>query len=322
MNTGIYHISFASHSELMFRSNADLIKGFNCMAEAASKCDSRLLADAFMCSHSHQALRSEDPREVFRDFRNRYTRYFNSKYHRSGKLGDDLPFIDEMRGAKRIIVGICYVIRQGLHHGLSATPFGYPHCSARAYFAKELGYDNVKRLIDDRKRYLFLTRDSPIPPEWRMDENGLLLREDVLDTTYVENLFVTPRNYLYHMNRLTDEKWLNDQAEADGEGSFTLSELEVSMPGFDIEAILKNERGIIDNRAMSDLELCELVDGLYLPKYFKKNPEETSIYLVPEKKRIEIANQLQHDLRYRPNTISSKNEKYATDAQIRRCLLL
>jgi len=155
-----------------------------------------------------------------------------------------------------------------------------------------------------------------------MDENGLLLREDVLDTTYVENLFVTPRNYLYHMNRLTDEKWLNDQAEADGEGSFTLSELEVSMPGFDIEAILKNERGIIDNRAMSDLELCELVDGLYLPKYFKKNPEETSIYLVPEKKRIEIANQLQHDLRYRPNTISSKNEKYATDAQIRRCLLL
>ncbi len=226
MKTGNYHFCLASHSEPMFRSEADLNKGFNCLAEACCYTESKLLAEAFMTSHIHGAVSSSEVRDVIHDYRNRYSRYFNSKYGRQGRLGDKLAFVDEMSGARHNCVGIGYVLRQGMHHGLSATPFGYPHCSARTFFADDLGFKRDIPLISDAYRASHLTRNTPIPEGWRMDRSGLLLREDVLDTSYVENLFVTPRNYLFWMNRMTDEKWASEQAEENDQGIITLETIE------------------------------------------------------------------------------------------------
>ena len=42
-----FHISLSSHNEVMFRDEADLIRGFNSLALAIMETDSRLLADGF-----------------------------------------------------------------------------------------------------------------------------------------------------------------------------------------------------------------------------------------------------------------------------------
>ncbi len=92
------------------------------------------------------------------------------------------------------------------------------------------------------------------------------------------------------------------------------------MPGFNLEALLKSEKGKFDYRVMSDLELCVIIDSEYVPRYCKL--DEASIYHLSEKARIDIANNLLQRFRYKPNGVFSRSHKFATEAQIRRCLLL
>ena len=44
-----------------------------------------------------------------------------------------------------------------------------------------------------------------------MSENGLFLRESVLDTVQVENMYVTPRAFNYYMSRRSGEEWEKEQ---------------------------------------------------------------------------------------------------------------
>lgn len=81
-----FHICHSSHDEVMFRSEEDLIIGFNYLAVTALENDSALLADGFLSTHHHEVVRTDDPIALGRRNRYSYTRYFNSKYHRKGSL--------------------------------------------------------------------------------------------------------------------------------------------------------------------------------------------------------------------------------------------
>ena len=43
-----------------------------------------------------------------------------------------------------------------------------------------------------------------------MTDSGMLFQEDIIDTSYVEQVYITPRNYIFQMNKLSDEKWLEE----------------------------------------------------------------------------------------------------------------
>ncbi|MCQ2115435.1 MAG: hypothetical protein MJZ07_04460 [Bacteroidales bacterium] len=322
MKTGIYHISLASHNELFFRSDDDYIHAFNFLAEACYINDSQILADSFLPTHLHNCIRSSVPRQVLSDYRNKYSRYFNAKYKRSGRFGDREPFIDQLIGARRITIGLSYVLRQGLHHGLSSTAMGYKHCSVNSYFTDDLGRDEPQEMISNSGRARFLSRNSPIPKEWRMEKSGLLVRKDVIDTDYVESIFVTPRNFLFQMNRITDESWIKEQKTDEKIGiEISLETIEKGMPEFDLEKILRNEKGRMDLRLMSDIELCRIVDTIYVPRYCTDN-DYCSVYALPEKTRRRIAEDILEKYRLKKNSIASKNQPYVTVGQVRRCLLL
>ena len=61
---GTYHICLSSHQEVLFRSEADLIIGFNYLAVTALETDSALLADGFLSTHHHEVARTDDPRNL------------------------------------------------------------------------------------------------------------------------------------------------------------------------------------------------------------------------------------------------------------------
>ncbi len=123
----------------MFRSAEDLNMGFNCLALAAIGTESSLLAEGFLTTHYHGLLRTMSLEAVTRADRNAYSRYFNTKYHRRGRLAERKFFFIEIDGLHHTMAALNYVIRQGLHHGIAATPFGWPHCSANSFFRKDLG---------------------------------------------------------------------------------------------------------------------------------------------------------------------------------------
>ena len=76
---------------------------------------------------------------------------------------------------------------------------------------KEMGKEPCSGLLDRRYYHRFINRASAIPDNYVMSENGVFLRESVLDIPQVENLFVSPRAFNWHMTRKSSEEWELEQ---------------------------------------------------------------------------------------------------------------
>ncbi len=318
-----YHLCLSSHDEVMYRDEEDLIMGFNSLALAVFSTESRLLAEAFMPTHNHKAIQSDFPKELVKRERYTFTRYFNAKYHRLGRLGEKHPFQLTVNGIHHTLTMLNYIIRQGLHHGLATTPFDYKHCSANCYFRNDLGRTMEEKLILDELQYKYLPEHNKLPPGYRMNSNGLILRTDVVDSKYVEEIYITPRNFLFQMNKLTDEKVIQIQMEENNTQPVTLDLIERGVKEYDYRKSLVFEQGRVNNSMLTDLELCRLIDTVILPRYLKDNKAQ-SIYVLPKAKRAEIGNTLWLESR---NSFGLQgngilNKKKTTADQIRRCLAL
>ena len=318
------HLCLSSHDEVMYRSEADLIAGFNCFAVAVLYTESRALAEGFLSTHCHQLIQSDAPREAMHRSRNAYARYFNSRYHRRGRLGEKLYYYLEIEGLHHTMAALNYVNRQGLHHGLATTPFDYPHGSANAVFRKELGKNGPVSLLPDNLRSHYLPSNVTVPTRYRMNESGLLLREDILDTAYVEELYVSPRSFLFQMNRISEEeRSLERQMEENDTPPITLEVIEAGVPDFHADFCRSNEFGKVNRQRMTDIELCRLIDTVLVPRLLD-NPEKTSVYDVPLSRRIQLFDHLREEIqaaRYRKGR-SVFGNKFVTDAQLQRCLCL
>ena len=272
------------------------------------------MSDGLMSTHHHVMAQTDNPQTLVKRSRYTYTRYFNAKYHRWGRLAERRPFILEIKGVHHLTVALNYVNRQGLHHGITTTPFGYPHCSANSYFRKELGRTSLEVLMPDDQRSNYLPDRAHIPSEYRMSLSGLLLREDVLDTAFVEQIYVTPRNYLFQMNRMTDDSWTEEQKkDKNNYPPVTLDVIEKGVAGVDIAKLLRNENGRINRSRMTDLELCQIIDKVYVPR-LTKNEDET-VYDLSLSERSRLGDVLWQE-------IPTKYRKTVTPAQISRCLCL
>lgn len=303
----------------MFRSSEDLNYGFNCFAVAAIATKSRVLCESFLTTHYHVGIQSEFPKEVMHLTRNAYARYFNSKYGRTGRLGEKHYFDTPIVGLRHTITAINYILRQSLHHGMTSTPYEYPHCSVNLFFQKELGKAYDPSLLKDNERYRYLPSNNKISDNIRMNKDGLLLRSDVIDVAYVESLYVTPRNFLFQMNAKSSEEWKKEQMDEDP--SSPIISLE-SMEGWaderEIKQMYMNEIGRPDLNMMTDLELCSIIDNQYVPRFSKVSG--ATIYTLSDQKKADIGNDLY--VKYKRGSSVEKNGKYTTVQQIKRCIAM
>ena len=317
------HLCLSSHDEVMFRSEADLVMGFNCFALATLTTESRALAEGRMSTHHHSMAQTDNAKELMYRNRNAYSRYFNTKYRRKGRLGEKQFFLLEIEGLHHTIAALNYVNRQGLHHGLAVTPFDYPHCSANAFFQKQLGKQSLPELLPPSLRYHYLPSNIILPPQFRMSESGLILPIDVLDTAYAEELYISPRNYLYQMNRLSYEEEIRVQKEENQTEPITLESVEAGVPDFDLSQTKTFVQGRVNHSWMTDLELCRLIDERLLPK-ISSNPDAVSIYDIPFDKRVKLYDwlwQKNQSARYQRNDPLFTG-KTITEAQLSRCLCM
>ena len=300
----VYHVCLsAGDCGLLCRVEEDYKHLINCIGLAAYNTGSLLLAYSVMSNHLHCCVRTEDVVAFIRKWRYSYTRYFNEKYKRKGRLGCE-PYILELNGLYHILTAIAYVLRNPLHHGVSATPFGYRYSSVNAIFRKEFGREPAV-LLPDKSRYMHLPDSTVIPDGFKMDLTGLLLPECIIDITDVEHLFSTARSYLYYMNRISGKKWEEEQL-ADGEGQLPVNleciEKEVHLT--DMRSMLANEFGRANYNAITDIGLCKLIDTECSLFY-----ENRTIYELSEYERKKIAEKLARQF-------------HLQMAQIRRCLAI
>ena len=300
-----YHLCLSAGDEVMFRDLEDYNRGFNCLALALFKTDSTGLVESFMSTHTHQLSQTSDPAELMYHFRLAYSMYFNRKYHRHGKLGEDSHFTMEVVGYNHMLAAASYVLRNALHHGVAPLPYAYPHCSANAIFMKEMGKTPCYKILDKRHYRQYIGKTSECPANYKMSESGVFLRETVLDIPQVENLFVTPRAFNWYMTRKSSEEWdAEQQKDKNGLPSINILSIEKGVKTDDTEKLLIYESGKANYRRPSDIDICKEIDRNILPQYGKP-----SIYTLSRQEKQSIAEHL-----YRALHISEE--------QIRRCLAL
>lgn len=302
----IYHICLSSDDEVLFRDLEDYNRGFNCFAIALFRTSSTGLVESFMSTHCHLLVQTDDPRQTMYHFRNSYSKYFNYKYHRDGRLGETRHFVLEVAGHHHLLAAISYILRNALHHGVSPIPFAYPHSTANSIFRKEMGKFFSEPLLPRRSLYAkFVGRSVEYPDSYKMTASGLFLRESVLDIPYVENLFVTPRAFSYYMTRKSSEEWDSEQTK-DNNGSepINLSKIESGVNMNTLNRMYMYENGKADYRKLNDIDLCMELDTIVKSQYGKD-----SVYCLSDTEKRSIARYLY-------------KERYISESQIRRCLVL
>jgi len=316
-----YHYCLSSHDEVLFRDQEDFNYAFNCLSLAGFEIESRQLAEAFMSTHLHSCNQTDDPNYLYYLARNMYSRYFNHKYHRKGRLGEKIPFVSEVIGNKRLIACNSYILRQGLHHGICASPFEYKNCSVGVVFQEELGHRFDKELLPDHKRHLYLPEGRKLKKGIRMDKDGLLFREDVVDVNYLEEMYISVRGFVYKMNLKDSREWEKEQLIENGQSPvISLDTMEPWASPGQISKMKRNECAPVDNNRMTDLELCELIDCIYVPRLSKRSTDNR-LYDLSESARAQIGNTLY--------SLNSENKLFCLDgtlpkkvstSQISRCL--
>ena len=271
----------------MYRNLEDMNRSFNGLCSALKKTGSRCLAENDIPNHHHGCYETECPGEFIQIKRQAYTHYFNEKYGRKGPLGDPDYFVMELEGLQHKLTAISYTVRNTVHHGITSTPFEWPFCSANAFFRKELGKLYVPNLLlTPAQIKAALPRRARFNPQW-------------------------PKAFNYLITRLSGEDWSQEQeADNNGRPPITLESFEdlvlqrAASRERTIADMLRNEKNRGTPLGFNDLQLCELIDNQYVPRYRAR-----SVYHLSSREKNNIASEL-------------FRRRLAGEAQIRRCLIL
>lgn len=292
----LYHIVFHSkENEVICRNNQNYTALENYIALAVIKSKEILPAYSVMSTHAHIALASTDPRKSIKKIKLAYTRYFNSKYKRTGTLFEDDTYCEPVNGYIRQRILLNYILRNPLHHGICETAFRYRHSSISAYFPHEDREDSP----DNGKT--FSKREGSKNHRYPVDGQGRIPLKYFVNAGWTEHLYRTERSFLNSMNRWNTEDWEKEQRKICPDVSpVTLLSAE---PGFSryLDEMRAYERGSFQQR-ITDLEICGYIDQIILPEMGMDS--YTSL-----------------DDRQKHNVLATVRQHFgASEAQIRRCL--
>lgn len=305
----LYHVCITCHSETLFRDDQDIRNITNILALVAFSCEIEIWVDAEMATHLHLIVFGEPDKvgSFAGRLKMRIAKYNRGRSGGAGPLFDPVTFVLRLEGQNHILAAISYVLRNGMHHAASATPFGYPNCTVNELFRTELGKPPVKKQIVSRAEIAAcLPRCSVFPDHYAMAADGTFLRSTFEELCRVELCYRTPRAFLFQMNRLSSEEWEKEQRGDDStEEPVTLSKMEPQSDPKSLAILLANEKGF-NYRAdrKSDMQVCQLIDGSYLPKYRK-----SSVYQLDKRQRLHLAETL-------------SKEHFLPRAQLYRCLAI
>ena len=247
----LLHICIKSGNELMHREEEDYRSGISKMALAAHRTGTHIFAFAFMSTHIHMVVQSPDISRFVSNFRNSYTKWFNYKYSRTGRLGERYFHTECLDSLYRILHAVNYVLRNPVHHLVTDTAIGYEFCSARYIFTEDLNMDEAR---SNRRCSRFYPGNVPLPKSLWLNEKGMISPKSFLEIPAVERLYMTAKNYMFYINRPSYADL--DKPKAD-EKPLTISYIE---PDYDLGELQTNERRRSVKEATKDIEICRIVD--------------------------------------------------------------
>ena len=124
------------------------------------------------------------------------------------------------------------------------------------------------------------------------------------------------------MNRISNDKIINDQISESSSPPITLDAIEKGAPDFNPAKVFIDEAGRVNHNIMNDIELCHIIDDLILPAQYFKEGQDSSIYLLPENKRRDLGNRIWQETRMARSSGSLFSGRIITESQLKRCLVI
>ena len=168
------------------------------MALAARETGTVILAYALMTNHFHFIVKGRRGGEFFQNFRQRMSLYL-SRHGRPGLL-DGMTFKETpITSLNQFYTEVAYVLRNPFVVSPSVNLLSYPWCSGYLYFNKLIEFIPLRKASDlsYRERRKMIKADNCNLPEWVQTLNGSIFPSCFVDYKLVEQLFRTPREFLW-----------------------------------------------------------------------------------------------------------------------------
>lgn len=247
----VYHVNSFS-LKVVFRTKEDFIYAINRLALCADRTSTAILAYCFMSTHFHLIVRTHYIRDFIITYKRALTKHLNTKQGRSGAMFNishrELLTLNEM------VIGLNYVLKNPIHHGICHTPFSYPYSSVGCYFKEELYPTASKKRTEafcTPQKLDSITRKGifgsfTIEPHQKIASFEIIDPQFFVSNTDTCNLYGSPKNFLYQLNKPLSE--------------------EVEKFGSDFEKYAKYESTISLGEKLLDWDVCQFIDSAISPK--------------------------------------------------------
>ena len=195
-----YHIySDGTRLSVLFELPQDKVFARNLIAVLAFQYHIRVYCDVIMDTHFHLVGhgKPEDVARFVAQLKRLLIRYFK-RTNRPYLLKESLWIsTDLLQDDVEVMDKIIYVFRNPMDAGYPLLPENYPWGVGRLFFQidSSVAIRRVGDMTIDERRALFHTR-APIPDEWEVDANGMLLPGCYIDVETVLRMFGSPRRFI------------------------------------------------------------------------------------------------------------------------------
>lgn len=185
-----YHLcTTALRNAVLCRDREDYIFLWNSIALYAEAEGIRIFCLAIMSNHLHILVKGpEEKIDLFiRHLRNRMCRYQRGKYRKVSVANLDYQLF-EVSDRRAFCQEAAYILRNPYKAKLG-SPLSYPWSSATAYFIPFCRESRLVSAMSVRERRSVLNTRLPIPGNWSVSPEGMILPESFVDTEFTERMF-------------------------------------------------------------------------------------------------------------------------------------
>lgn len=265
----IYHLCNIS-SKVIFRNEEDYLIAICRLAACAYATSTDVWAYAFMSTHFHLIVKSDNLSNFISLFKTNIAKWHNRKYLNNIQIDIGKR---ELLNEWEIKIAVNYVLKNPIHHKIADTVFRYPYSSAHIYYNEKIStaeyFEGERSVIHYQKPselakriYKKLFASHQIPDNYLVLKERVIIPDSFVKINIIESLYANVREFMFHMNKpLKEELEMFGESES-GNNAYGLSDSRVSLFG-----------------KLTDIQVCKIVDEYIYPKTYTQITLEERAHL-------------------------------------------
>ncbi len=263
----LIHLCFTSKQEVLCRNDHDYKMMISRIAQSAIYNDTHILAYAVMSNHVHLIVQTDQESAFIKTLRSSYTQSFNHIHERKGSLGESGFYSLELDGIQHQQDALTYVLQNPWHHQVTDNPFDYPYSSMNLYFRRN-SLELPPMLTDINNNKRLLNRNVILKAPVKYSPSGMIIPDSFVQVRMVENIFGTYTAFHMLTHRKNYKEWKErQQQESKTSPLVNFHSVEPLLHHDQVKSIEENPYRWRRGSHISDIDLCNIIDGAILKKY-------------------------------------------------------